>query len=360
MPMLEDEVGHVFQYNLSIDQAVSQIGWNFIGYVPRSTQVKDLPPNWRKNLPHDYWKKEKTLKTKLSIFFKNIPVYVKIFKKASKKNSIIFLEHFSLFHLLAILIASSLYRHNIELWLLYRYLPNKKKIGLFRSLFRWYNFFLGKNKVKLLTDSELLANEFIHIFQKKINVIPIPHAAMSTQKAHEKNNSLYLWWPGGSIRKEKGINEIRKIIKELVSSQCALVLANSAKHQFESNSTNIIYIPTELSRNEYEKWMNTSDIILLPYDPTTYSHSTSGIFVEAILAKKMPVVKNGSWLAHELKRFNLNELIIDWEKNNLLNHIRTLFHSRNTQKKLLKMHESYKAYHSLENVSKTLKSLHPF
>jgi hypothetical protein len=354
--MLEGEIGHIYQYNLSIEASVRKLGWKFIGYVPANVSIENLPYNWEKTLPKDTWQQKKRFNQKIHLLIQNIFSYRAIFKKASKNNSIIFLEHFSLIHLLAIFAAICFSRSNISLWLLHRYFPSGKKKYLLRLIHWGFSFFLGRKNVKLFTDSELLSQKLQIIFDKKVVVLPIPHAKIPLV-SHKQSQKINLWWPGGSIRQEKGIHEITKVIHELPYENFQLILAKKAKETLYCTSDSIVWIPTELTRKEYEKWMNTADFILLPYDPKTYALGTSGIFVEAILAQKLPIVKEGSWLAHELKRFNLNDLIIDWDKGPILSQLEPLLHKKEIHEKLMKMHSAYASYHCLENISGIFKSL---
>ena len=110
-------------------------------------------------------------------------------------------------------------------------------------------------------------------------------------------------------------------------------------------------IENSLSREEYLTWLLGSDIILLPYDPIIYRMATSGIFVEAVCAGKIPLVKKGSWLAHELIKFDLTELIVDWENPLFFSHLTFLIKSVKIREKLEIMQLTYQQFHSVESFS---------
>src|SRR3989344_6122135 len=103
--------------------------------------------------------------------------------------------------------------------------------------------------------------------------------------------------------------------------------------------------------------MKEADIILLPYDPSIYRSGTSGVFVEAIIAGKIPVVKEGSWLSYELKRFSLEELVIDWEKKNLYEYFCSLPKNKEVLQKLEKMRIEYRKFHSIRTYQKQIEEL---
>ncbi|NGX53929.1 MAG: hypothetical protein K1000chlam4_00650 [Chlamydiae bacterium] len=101
--------------------------------------------------------------------------------------------------------------------------------------------------------------------------------------------------------------------------------------------------------------MHKCDVVLLPYDPKIYACGTSGIFVEAICAGKMVLVKDKSWLAYELKRFKLDQLIVDWENPYFFSYLNTLLDDSTIKKRLEKMRKAYLNFHSVESFAKTLK-----
>ena len=57
---------------------------------------------------------------------------------------------------------------------------------------------------------------------------------------------------------------------------------------------------------------NRYDFVLLPYDKKIYAECNLGIFVEAIVAGKITLVSADTWMAYELNKFKLTELVIDW------------------------------------------------
>ena len=108
-------------------------------------------------------------------------------------------------------------------------------------------------------------------------------------------------------------------------------------------------LKSSLSRKEYENEFYKCDIIILPYDSNNYAEKTSGIFVECISIAKLVLVSDKTWMSTELKKNNLNELIIkDWGKLNLKRFVEKL-DMINTNKKLKKMRNKYIKFHNEEN-----------
>ena len=72
-------------------------------------------------------------------------------------------------------------------------------------------------------------------------------------------------------------------------------------------------IEENLSREVYLRYLNESDAILLPYNIWNYQYSSSGIFIEAVSAGKVPLVSDGLWISGELKKHDLEGRIITAE-----------------------------------------------
>jgi len=109
-----------------------------------------------------------------------------------------------------------------------------------------------------------------------------------------------------------------------------------------------------LKREEYVAQLAKSDIILLPYDPVAYYARTSGLFVEAICAGKVVFTREGSWLAHELHRYDLHELITDFAS---LEHMISIAQDAEVLKKLARMQQAYQKFHSVENFAQTISAI---
>ena len=77
-------------------------------------------------------------------------------------------------------------------------------------------------------------------------------------------------------------------------------------HKFHS-------LEDKLSKREYDKHLNQSDFILMPYTDPCYEKTSSNGFLEAVLTEKTPLVHPNTWMAHELKKFSLSDLIMGLE-----------------------------------------------
>jgi hypothetical protein len=87
-------------------------------------------------------------------------------------------------------------------------------------------------------------------------------------------------------------------------------------------------------------------MILLPYDSWRYGEATSGAFVESVAAGKFPLVSRGTWMAYELEKFGLNELVIDWKSDRLFDIIVELSASASVAEKFAVMRTAYRRFHN--------------
>ncbi len=352
IPSLRNEEGHFYEYNKAFTKVAKLNNWKHIKIIPKNCSLEPLGDDWQKLIyPMDVKNKIKN--------FKNFIPFLKIFKKLKKyKQPIIFIEDFNIIILFLVLICSFIIRPKIKLWLLFRFefdvMFFKGKISLI--ILRLLESLLGGENIKCFTDSKLVAKRNEKFYKRDFVVLPIPHTYLFEKASKKSNKDLYFWWPGGLIRKEKGLDRIIHLSKILKSSkvQIKLILAKSAQNFIEINN-NVLFLSNDLSRDQYCKWMSRSDLVLLPYHENLYQYRTSGIFVEAISFGTIPVVSKKTWMAYELDKYNLSELIIDWDRHNLLDLLTKICSDKKIKTKILKMRNDYKFFHCYENFAKEIK-----
>ncbi len=360
LPGLESEVGHIFQYNLSMQQAIERQGWISVAWIPVDCQIPFTPPGWSRILPPTQISRRTILQR-----FKEPVSYIRAFKKGIKTlpregEWVFFLEHFRLPHLFSLLLVLFLIKFPFQVWLLHRYSKEQMCFNgkLHRVLYNAFRFFKGRDSLHFMSDSELLSEEQSKFFGCKVTTFPIPHTQIDSIEVFPKNpNSIYCWWPGGSIRESKGFKKIcslSKTLKEIPSSPIKLIIARNAINKGILSSPSIVQVEDVMNRSTYEKWMQTTDIVLLPYRSTEYRLSTSGIFVEAVTNGRIPITAANTWMAYELHKFNLPELVIDWDSPSLLDHIESIFRNREIRAKLRVMEKAYQSFHSTQVFSNVL------
>jgi len=369
-PTMRGNIGHDFNYHQSVSIAASSIGWEQRVAIPTNCQLENIPVNWNKCLKVDHSTHSVFI---LDYLFKitRMPSYaVSVYSYLKEQLSlyptnqkIIFLESFSLGRHLIPFVLSIIFipRQSFSVWLLYRY--NTKQLrpheGLHKIMYKVFKL-LFKSRVHLLTDSELLKKSLSTVFNSDVHLMPIPHThffATQIVPSPKPEEPIILWWPG-EPRLDKGL----AVIKNLISLPCTeaniqLVVSKEADLDTTSSQINLIKIEGVLSPSEYSKWLLTSDIILLPYDQERYSEPSSGIFVECIIAGKMPLVTENTWMAYELEKHNLKELAISWDKPNFIPWALKRLKDEHLKTKLTNMQKKYAAYHNEQSFASAMKTL---
>lgn len=321
VPHLNGLEGHQYIYHKCVEKALQHFDVDFQALIPKKTTINE----WTKFFKAQKWR-----------FFD----FCKLFRTKQKEPRIFFLESFNTTDLFFLLLASLLFAKKTDrVWLLLRYGPQQMRKS-YRFLLKIFK------KAKFFTDSELIASSFGAFLKRPVSLLPIPH----TDEIKEKPpfGKLTCLWPG-EPRLSKGLHEIQKLAQNLDPDFRLL----TAKHPLLENTT-IEFIERGLNRADYLQTIQSCDILLLPYDPNVYKESTSGILVEAIICGKMPLVKKGSWLAFELAKHNLQELIVDFENPAFFSHLKILHSDPNIRHKLKLMQKSYKEFHSLNGFSQKM------
>jgi hypothetical protein len=367
IPMLRYEEGHPYGYNLAVGRACEINQWSHEALVPLSCAINNLPASWHKVLADDFFTEKggkiicKTPKEKALVLFKSLkPLCFSLLKiKKEKNNKVLFLEQFFLRQIIAFGFAVFFINPNAQIWLLHRY--SSKQLGfkyvIYNFIHRLIEVRCGKNNLKLLCDSTLLAQDLSKYFKRDVCIMPIPHTQDPQPViTFDKNEKKLIWWPGAFTTEAKGLKIIKKISK-YKNDDFKLIIADSAKEHLTELGVKVEFIESNLPRKDYIQWMTSVDLILLPYDPLIYQFSTSGIFVEAVVAGKIPVVRDGTWMAFELKKFGLQKLIVDWENPNIFKDFKEILEDLEITKKLSEMQNSYKQFHSEATYAKIMNRL---
>jgi len=323
IPNLADIKGHQFAYHEAIQK---ELDLPFQAYLSKQHRIDRLPKGW---IP--FFSKKDNRKLSPLATLRRAWEFGKLFRKKETFPRVFFLESFNTSDLCAFYLAARFYlKKQDSLLLLFRYDLKKIQTALAKRLRATY-----------LSDSAPIVEQFAQR-GLKAHLLPIPHTETVDIKP-TPNKEILCWWPG-QPRPAKGKKEICALLKREKRNDFKILFSQ----ELEIKSALIPYqhLPTPLLRKEYVHWLYKIDIVLLPYDPITYRSSTSGIFVETIIAGKVPLVKEGSWLSHELKKFDLHDLILDWSRPDFFSHAKYLLNSADIQKKLKKMQEAYLAYHS--------------
>lgn len=362
VPALEGEKGHIFGYQQAFGRAAALNGWSHAVAVARGHGLAELPAGWRACLPEPLdagllhllrqgrWG---TLWRGVTGFAKAVEAAVQNQLESAPRDCAVFLESFNWWQLLALHHAlGRVDRSRLNLWLLYREDP--ALIGAAGKLYVWGTKRLarlfGPAQFSLLTDSEPLREALSHVFEFPAHVMPIPHTSLPAGPRHPKSaDELVCWWPG-SARREKGLDVIHSLVHsgetwEGDGKRIRLVVSRAAAESCANRPLIVHAVDDVLSAEEYDRWMRTTDIVLLPYVAKKYRASTSGIFAECVAAGKLPMVSASTWMANELRKHGLDDLVIDWTRPDILSHLSALGRDERLWKRLAGMRESFVRFH---------------
>ncbi|MDZ8260890.1 hypothetical protein [Nostoc sp. ChiQUE01b] len=368
IPNLMEGEGHIIPYHASVTKAANLLAWKHVVAVASESKIADLPTNWQACLSSENL--ELTMNPIIRIFKYNdiyklgfsIAKYLKKEILPNSKHNIIFIERFIHVQLLGLLIALCIIpKENLSVWLLYRRDTHKDKTrSIYKLLNKLIKGILESGKFHVLTDSESLSKSLSNYFNEPVTVMPIPHTDfIDVETIPELTNEVICWWPGAP-RTEKGWNIIKSLmvcVSEEAKKIC-VVAAESSELSPLFNGVKVELIPHRLSKSDYLKWLKTSNIILLPYDADAYSERTSGIFTECIMAGKIPVVTKGTWMARELAKYGMEELIIEWSQPDLIvSKIINLSKSLTVKNKIKEIQKAYQNFHTVESYAHQMQIL---
>ena len=364
------EEGHPIPYNQAVGDAARQLGWDHLAAYPATCHLSQVPPGWqpalhritystgggsllgqRSGLPQwgSVWRAAQSIRA-----------YLRANVLPREQPVILFIEFFIFAHLLALVLALlGLPQQRLSVWLLYRLdihkQPTRRLYRVLNDLIAW----LVRGRLTLLTDSALLARPLHALFARPVQIVPIPHTQLSGP-AHRPGHPtgptgeplLLAWWPG-AVRGDKGIDQLRALARQAAPAAQRVCLAATEAAQLAAvpGGCQVRLLPGGMPRADYLGWLQAADLILLPYDASSYAERTSGIFVEAIAAGKAAPVTPGTWMAHEAIANGLPELVIDWRAGNVWDNLVRLAEDTSVQSRLAAMASRYQAYHSVNSFS---------
>jgi hypothetical protein len=352
MPYLKDQRGHDFIYHQCLKEVIDSYEMDYLGFISSASTLTDTPAAWKKwfapaGPSSGYFRR-------LVRCFRD---FAGAFDRASSPHArIFFIDAFSRLDFMALFLAIILYAQPTDyFWLLFRYPLPAAKCNLSRIFCKMLQKKLHHRFI-VLTDSERIVATFEGL-RVTPSVWPIPHTRHSSLHG-QVPEKIICWWPGPP-REEKGWEEIRRLthVPHPCASRFTLVAAQSSQLAAGSNKLSVELIQDHLSDEEFTQKMAECQIVFLPYDKEQYYARTSGIFVEAVVASKIPLVKEGSWLADELKRFDLHELILDWSRSDFFAQVVALLENENMQKKLAAMQSRYAEFHCMEEFRRKVYAL---
>jgi hypothetical protein len=372
VPELHAGTGHVLGYHMSAGEAARIAGWHHVALVPHDHGAPALPQGWQPIL------RPGTLTSglldairgrRLGRLFDDTARFAEsvregvAFVSDGRSPGALFVERFNGAQLLGVVRASRLLcGEPLGFWLMFRQdLRSTGFVG--RLAYRWAVRRMARDwgdRFRLLADSESLAAELERELGLKAHVLPIPHTHESKAAPFAKDpGEVVCWWPGAP-RGEKGLASIQRLAGAPAVEGIAPVrlVVSEETPLAQGRGVRVERVPPRLGELDYDRWLATADVILLPYAADRYRHSTSGIFAEAVVGGRLPLVSAGTWMAHELARHDLAELVIDWgDAPYVLRRIDALARDARVRAKLDLMREHFAGYHCESAYADALRGL---
>lgn len=343
VPELKNESGHHLPYHTKVEEAVVALGGQFSAYINYKSRL-NLPTMWLK-----WFRRKRDPKYKLRYLFRLFVDYRRIFLKETGVQRVFFLESFTTGDLIPFVVASLCSAKKTDrLWVLFRFERGRKEMA-FQALWMRFAKWILKERWLGLCDSELLQAKLAKGFRQEIKLLPHYLAEIPYKKKEEKSKIVCAWL--GGPRVEKGLLKIQKLaqIHDPMSRKFVLTVPTDVIQLPPLNNLEIKQLAENLPRSQYEEEFAASDVILLPYEPSSYQYRTSGIFIESVLAGKIPVVTPQTWAAYQLKKYNLSELILDWDNPLFFSHLLQVIQDKELTKKLATFQTAYRELHSLNS-----------
>lgn len=368
-PFLFEWKGHCPDYHLALNSIAKESGWSFQTWLPLDSRITELPDNWYKCLYfHPKWRK-RSLLAKIAPFLINASGLKKLIKSLAyhimhktdpDKETIFLVETFHTFYLYALYYALRMTkRKKINLWIIYR--QEKRQLffeGKFdKKILNRFVKLLDASRLCLYADTDLLCTNLGNFFCRPLHLLPIlTQIDMKRTHCITKELAISLWWPGAP-RRPKGLHQIQKLLqmKNYTDYTITLKVAPHPSLKPIPDGITIEYVSDSLQREVFQQHFLSSSAILLPYNVFDYRSASSGLFVESILSGIAPFVSSGTWMAHELNKHNLCELIVNFEDPYILSHIINTLSSEKVANKLKDMQKKFERFHNIELFTKLLK-----
>jgi hypothetical protein len=356
--------GHSLDYNLSVHRACTANGWEARAALSSLWQDVPMqwPPGWEICLDSpDFTHLRGQLHRQVAGIQqvgRSLAHYLRQVRRTfapAPRPVILLLESFSLATLAAFAVGlQQAPDRNWHVWLLYRGIVDLERSARHRHAYGWLNGLIrqrvGAANLQFLTDSVLLAESYRRIFGAPVATLPVPHTAAELPAVDAPaDGRIHCWWPGAP-RAEKGLAILQRLVATALPGAGHIVLHASVEAGLQDlvqpGGIAVDPLAPKLSRPAYLAQFARADVLLLPYDAAAYRARTSGIFIEAIVAGKLPLVSRETWMAHELQANGLDALAVDWSAPDLFERLPVLLADAQVRERLAEVRDAYVRLHS--------------
>lgn len=193
--------------------------------------------------------------------------------------------------------------------------------GWVRWTFRLLERAARRHAIRLVTDSDRLAEAYREITSLPFEVVPIPHVPPAAEARppgppQPESGPPRLVYVGGA-RREQGVHLLAdalvRLRDELAAGElCATVHLAPPAHDAvavencrkleAARLENVEIRRGVLPRAEYEQILRNADLVVIPYLAAEYTARTSGVLTEAISLGKPIVAPRETWMGDQASR----------------------------------------------------------
>jgi glycosyltransferase involved in cell wall biosynthesis len=168
-------------------------------------------------------------------------------------------------------------------------------------------------RIRLLADSDALLDEYEALAPElEFQLAPIPHVR---EVPEVEPAGVFRVGSVGEARENKGFHLLPRLVR--CAAEAHLHEVEFHIHSFAHDSNNpflhralaglhhpsVQLYPDEMPSAEYQRFLGSLDLIVLPYTLDNYHAQTSGIFAEALGSGRLVVVPKGTWMAQQVAQF---------------------------------------------------------
>ena len=185
----------------------------------------------------------------------------------------------------------------------------------------------AESKVFLAAPTQRLAENFKKLYGVEIPVLPHPSTTFSDKEVIEiienknleknpsKKDRLRILFPGGA-REEKGFlltvdfaprlaDRFKDKMEVVVRSYVTKGTPPNVRREIPKlKNSRCVLVENHMDDYSFKKFLESGDIIVLPYKSPDFSERTSGLLIDAIYLRKPVVVWEDTWLSDIVRKYN--------------------------------------------------------
>ena len=384
----ETRGGHFIPFHTAVGRIARSLGWRHVCAVDE-TSSNDIPGDWLRCLKHSHdletpgvqdLVRNRALGTLLSAMARAVGrawelgrTMRDVLLGAARPDErvVVFIEWFNPFHLLALWFGIARARlrgkgrFRPSCWIMFHYIFDPPRLHMVanRLTMRLIEFTIGRGNLKILAEWEPAASQYAAYFRRSVTMMPLTCSwpGKEVKGRDRERGVISCWWPG-IPHPRKGSEAIREIAlrtdaRAAEEPPIEIHVPRSLEAQSPAGGPSLVVHEDRMETADYVAQMESTDVVLLPYDLVPYANVSSGIFMEAVMAGRMPLVTPSTTMASELRRYGLDRLIADWTAPGFWRNVRELLADEELHGKLVHMRADYLIRFSDDNFAEHMRGL---